>query len=637
MLTITDNTVNPLSVTTGQKLTPFTADKVTDTAALGNAETVSVTLSPLMYYTLSPSQFGSLADPNGGGSFNTATETFTESGSHTGDPTFATSLLSRLVYNASSLPNGQSVTVQATVSVTTPNAIGVSSAPVTIAVNTPPLISGAAANEPIASGGTIPPFATISVADADFGYNATDAATIIITDGGKPTDGDGLLTGPGLSKTPGTVGTYTLSARPYYNIGYELQQLKFATTVLSTGQTANPTFELDVTNAAAQLTSRDTTTSLLILGPPTQPVAPTIAGTLAGQTVTPSHVLDPFASVTISDGNKAPVDVVTIVLLDAAGKPSASDATGTLTGSGLTETSAGTYTLSATDPAALTSQLDAVTFHPTGLQAGQTSAITGFRLSVSDPAFATPAVDSLTSVTEAAAVPPPADTGSSSGPQSGFTAPPSGPGHFDTLDTLFNATYYLNQNPDVRAAGIDPLVHYEQQGWKEGRDPSVDFSTNAYLTANPDVQAAGVDPLLHYLDYGQSEGRLEFLATPKAIGAQNILVDNVYYYAQNPDVKAAGVDPFAHYDQSGWKEGRNPDALFDTAYYLQMNPDVAASGIDPLLHYENFGWKEGRNPDASFSTNGYLAANPDVKAAGIDPLVHYEMFGASEGRAIVHV
>ena len=77
-------------------------------------------------------------------------------------------------------------------------------------------------------------------------------------------------------------------------------------------------------------------------------------------------------------------------------------------------------------------------------------------------------------------------------------------------DTLFNTSYYLSHNPDVAAAGVDPLLHYETFGWKEGRDPSAAFDTNKYLAAYPDVRNAGIDPLLHYIQNGQAEGRQTF-------------------------------------------------------------------------------------------------------------------------------
>jgi hypothetical protein len=46
-----------------------------------------------------------------------------------------------------------------------------------------------------------------------------------------------------------------------------------------------------------------------------------------------------------------------------------------------------------------------------------------------------------------------------------------------------------------------------RRGWKEGRDPSAGFDTLGYLGANPDVAAAGVNPLEHYLTFGIYEER----------------------------------------------------------------------------------------------------------------------------------
>ncbi len=59
---------------------------------------------------------------------------------------------------------------------------------------------------------------------------------------------------------------------------------------------------------------------------------------------------------------------------------------------------------------------------------------------------------------------------------------------------------------------MSPLLHYEEYGWHEGRDPSAQFSTHKYLDAYADVKNAGLDPLLHYVVYGQGEGRTAFTA-----------------------------------------------------------------------------------------------------------------------------
>jgi len=71
----------------------------------------------------------------------------------------------------------------------------------------------------------------------------------------------------------------------------------------------------------------------------------------------------------------------------------------------------------------------------------------------------------------------------------------------------FDAGFYLDRNPDVRAAGANPLEHFLQHGWREGRDPSAGFSVVGYLSANPDVAQADANPLLHFLRHGFIEGR----------------------------------------------------------------------------------------------------------------------------------
>lgn len=72
---------------------------------------------------------------------------------------------------------------------------------------------------------------------------------------------------------------------------------------------------------------------------------------------------------------------------------------------------------------------------------------------------------------------------------------------------LFDANWYVSRYPDVAAARVDAAVHYLENGWREGRDPSASFSTTSYLKSNPDVAGAGVNPLLHYIEFGYSDGR----------------------------------------------------------------------------------------------------------------------------------
>ena len=68
--------------------------------------------------------------------------------------------------------------------------------------------------------------------------------------------------------------------------------------------------------------------------------------------------------------------------------------------------------------------------------------------------------------------------------------------------------FFRHVGAETRAAGVNPLQHYHDFGWREGRDPSAAFDTQGYLVNNPDVAAANIDPLEHYLMFGIYEGRV---------------------------------------------------------------------------------------------------------------------------------
>lgn len=122
---------------------------------------------------------------------------------------------------------------------------------------------------------------------------------------------------------------------------------------------------------------------------------------------------------------------------------------------------------------------------------------------------------------------------------------------------LFDSSYYLRQNSDVAASGIDPYLHYVWRGASQNRDPAEDFDT-AFLRSQSGPTR--LDPIRHYLRVGVSEG----------------------------------LDP-------------NPG--FSSSAYLTRYPDVAALGVNPLLHYRTNGRREGREAGRfSDSTGGEIAA-----------------------------
>ncbi|WP_457104046.1 hypothetical protein [Methylobacterium sp. P5_C11] len=119
----------------------------------------------------------------------------------------------------------------------------------------------------------------------------------------------------------------------------------------------------------------------------------------------------------------------------------------------------------------------------------------------------------------------------------------------------FDPTYYLNRNPDVREAGLNPLQHFLAHGWREGRDPSAGFSTSGYLAANPDVAASDQNPLLHFLENGLAEGRTGFTAGSTSVPA---LEPSPHHWApasSNPEVTIAlqgFIDEANHARIRGW-------------------------------------------------------------------------------------
>ncbi len=188
----------------------------------------------------------------------------------------------------------------------------------------------------------------------------------------------------------------------------------------------------------------------------------------------------------------------------------------------------------------------------------------------------------------------------------------------------FDAQFYLQANPDIAEAGIDPLVHYFNHGWKENRDPTPEFSTFAYLKHNSDVAAAGVQPFWHYITVGKAEGRVCSASETADLPAE----------AADP---AEAAEPAQHLDAD--KIAQEVAAIrdaFDVGFYLRHNPDVAETGIDPVEHFVVSGWREGRDPALSFSVSYYLTANPDVRDLKINPFWHYIITGKDEGRLACH-
>jgi GT2 family glycosyltransferase len=188
-----------------------------------------------------------------------------------------------------------------------------------------------------------------------------------------------------------------------------------------------------------------------------------------------------------------------------------------------------------------------------------------------------------------------------------------------SYEDYFDRKFYLRANPDVAAAGMDPLHHYRTYGWREGRNPNRYFNVIWYLSRYQDVARSSIEPVKHFALFGRKEGR-----------QPHHLFDAAYYLYGARDVAEAGIDPLTHFLRYGDSEGRSPHPLFDPLYYRRSNPEVGS--IPPFAHYSEVGARQLRSPCPAFDAEYYYRLYPDSLANRMDPLLHYLLAPTSSRR-----
>lgn len=92
---------------------------------------------------------------------------------------------------------------------------------------------------------------------------------------------------------------------------------------------------------------------------------------------------------------------------------------------------------------------------------------------------------------------------------------------------LFDAKWYLTNNPDVASAKMDPALHYFLFGVKSGRNPSSYFVNDEYYALHNDVKKSQMNPLYHYEVYGKKEGReISFLEQRSPEFPEGVIADS---------------------------------------------------------------------------------------------------------------
>ena len=105
---------------------------------------------------------------------------------------------------------------------------------------------------------------------------------------------------------------------------------------------------------------------------------------------------------------------------------------------------------------------------------------------------------------------------------------------------LFDAAWYLEKYPDVRAAGFDAATHYVRHGASEGRQPGPWFEPQRYIESVGDPSSID-NPLLHYL---QNKDEVT-LKDPQVNRPYSNFSEFLAYTALNPVIPA----PFQEADK----------------------------------------------------------------------------------------
>jgi len=207
------------------------------------------------------------------------------------------------------------------------------------------------------------------------------------------------------------------------------------------------------------------------------------------------------------------------------------------------------------------------------------------------------------------------------------------------IRSLFDPEFYRETYGDTEGDDLALARHYLLEGWRVGRDPSPDFSTDFYIEVNADVAGAGMNPLLHYARFGKTENRAiaPSLRTAGRIAEASHAAHTTEDVASHEILTAARSGK----EKTSWMSfmrRRHPDAdkissWFNHDFYRSSFPRGKAPE-DLISHYLRVGWKEGRDPTPWFSTRHYLAIHQDVAAAAVNPFLHYCLTGSREHRAL---
>jgi len=155
---------------------------------------------------------------------------------------------------------------------------------------------------------------------------------------------------------------------------------------------------------------------------------------------------------------------------------------------------------------------------------------------------------------------------------------------------LFDIKYYLFTYPDIRAADIDPIMHYIRFGLDEGRNLNDFFDLSGYIAANPDIKELAdsqglIFALLHYIQFGKKE----IQNGNRALYFNHHKYFEEEYLRENPDVKniveQGLMTSYEHYLKFGCKEIQGRSRFCNQIYIMdetyRFKNEYLQNMIDP--------------------------------------------------------
>jgi len=226
---------------------------------------------------------------------------------------------------------------------------------------------------------------------------------------------------------------------------------------------------------------------------------------------------------------------------------------------------------------------------------------------------------------------------------------------------LFDSDHYARRNPDVFNAGKNCLLHYEEFGQREGRQPTIWFDQGWYSTQYGGNATYDYN---HFITRGAAQGSLpsalvehimrsfwsdasftlqiydSFVEAsanwPVQIPPTSVWLLTGLFVPEWHDRAATPLEAFLAYLRDGLFTGKTPGPLFDAAVYRRRAATADLPPCSPdesaIVHWLLHGHAARIVPTDRFDELYYRGSNPDLDSSPDWGFAHFFQHGVREGR-----